>query len=108
MCKTSECAKISVPGHPRISMFANGPGHSRTWSDPPRPLANRRSSGVGIYTYITYSQFPVPHSKLSTLNMDNSIASINPFPNDVRIAFQSYIQGPNYVNRERIPYAKWR
>jgi hypothetical protein len=40
--------------------------------------------------------------------MDNSIASINPFPNDVRIAFQSYIQGPNYVNQERIPYAKWR
>jgi hypothetical protein len=37
--------------------------------------------------------------------MDNSTASINPFTNDVRIAFQSYIQGPNYVNRERIPYA---
>jgi hypothetical protein len=35
------------------------------------------------------------------------VASINPFPNEVRIAFQSYIQGPDYVNRERIPYEKW-
>jgi Integrase zinc binding domain len=36
------------------------------------------------------------------------IASINPFPNDTRIAFQSFIQGPGYINRERIDYAKWR
>jgi aspartyl/asparaginyl beta-hydroxylase (cupin superfamily) len=35
------------------------------------------------------------------------VASINPFPNEVRIAFQAYIQGPNYINRERIPYEKW-
>jgi hypothetical protein len=35
------------------------------------------------------------------------IASINPFPNDVRIAFQAYIQDPKYINRERIPYEKW-
>jgi hypothetical protein len=35
------------------------------------------------------------------------VALINPFPNDVRIAFQSYIQAPKYVNRERIPYEKW-
>ncbi|KIN08866.1 hypothetical protein OIDMADRAFT_48707 [Oidiodendron maius Zn] len=35
------------------------------------------------------------------------IASINPFPNDVRIAFQSYVQGPGYINRERVPYEKW-
>jgi hypothetical protein len=34
-------------------------------------------------------------------------ASINLFPNDVRIAFQAYIQGPNYINRECIPYEKW-
>jgi hypothetical protein len=36
-----------------------------------------------------------------------TIASINPFPNDVRIAFQAYIQDPKYINRERIPYEKW-
>jgi len=36
-----------------------------------------------------------------------AIALINPFPNDVRIAFQSFIEGPNYVNRERILYDKW-
>ncbi len=37
-----------------------------------------------------------------------TIASINPFPNDIRIAFQSFIRGPGYINRERIDYAKWR
>ncbi|KFY96373.1 hypothetical protein V500_02472, partial [Pseudogymnoascus sp. VKM F-4518 (FW-2643)] len=36
-----------------------------------------------------------------------TIASINPFPNDVRIAFQAYTQDPKYINRERIPYEKW-
>jgi hypothetical protein len=40
--------------------------------------------------------------------MDPIIASINPFPNDVRIAFQAYIQEPSYINRERIEYSKWR
>jgi hypothetical protein len=40
--------------------------------------------------------------------MDNTITSINPFPNDVRTAFQTYIQSGGYINRERIPYAKWR
>lgn len=35
-----------------------------------------------------------------------TIASINPFPNDVRIAFQTYIQIPQYSkrNKEWIPY----
>lgn len=37
-----------------------------------------------------------------------AIASINPFPNDVRLAFQAYIDGPGYNNRERLPYEKWR
>jgi hypothetical protein len=37
-----------------------------------------------------------------------TVTSINPFPNDARLAFQSYIQDPDYINRERIPYAKWR
>ena len=37
-----------------------------------------------------------------------AIASINPFPHDVRTAFQSYIQSSEYINRERIPYAKWQ
>jgi hypothetical protein len=38
-----------------------------------------------------------------------TIAAINPFPNDVRTAFDSYIKSPQYSrrNRERIPYAKW-
>jgi hypothetical protein len=38
-----------------------------------------------------------------------TIAAINPFPNDVRAAFDSYIKSPQYSkrNRERIPYAKW-
>jgi hypothetical protein len=40
--------------------------------------------------------------------MDTTIASINPFPNDVRFQFQSYIQDPDHVNRERIEYEKWR
>lgn len=35
------------------------------------------------------------------------VASINTFLNEVRIAFQSYIRGHNYINRERIPYEKW-
>jgi hypothetical protein len=37
-----------------------------------------------------------------------TVTSINPSPNDVHLAFQSYIQDPDYINRERIPYAKWR
>ncbi|KFY32501.1 hypothetical protein V493_00138 [Pseudogymnoascus sp. VKM F-4281 (FW-2241)] len=38
-----------------------------------------------------------------------TIAAINPFPNDVRATFDSYIKSPQYSkrNRERIPYAKW-
>jgi hypothetical protein len=32
-----------------------------------------------------------------------TIESINPFPNDVRLAFQAYIQDPSHINRERIP-----
>ena len=40
--------------------------------------------------------------------MDPIIASINPFPNDVRTAFQVYIQDPSYINRERIKYSNWR
>ncbi|KIN03298.1 hypothetical protein OIDMADRAFT_53095 [Oidiodendron maius Zn] len=37
-----------------------------------------------------------------------TIASINPFPNNVRNAFQDYIHQPEYSNRARIPYANWR
>lgn len=40
--------------------------------------------------------------------MEPIIASINPFPNVVRTAFQAYIQGIGYINRERIEYSKWR
>ena len=40
--------------------------------------------------------------------MANTIASVNPFPNDVRNAFQAYIKDPGYINQERIPYEKWR
>jgi hypothetical protein len=37
-----------------------------------------------------------------------TIAAINPFPNNVRTAFNSYIKSPQYSrrNRERILYAK--
>lgn len=37
-----------------------------------------------------------------------AITSINPFPNNMRTAFQAYIQDPHHVNRERIPYSKWQ
>ena len=40
--------------------------------------------------------------------MAATIESINPFPNDVRTAYQAYIQSPQYSNRERIEYSKWR
>jgi hypothetical protein len=36
-----------------------------------------------------------------------TIASINPFPNDVRTAFQEYISSDTYNNREQLPYEKW-
>jgi hypothetical protein len=38
-----------------------------------------------------------------------TIAAINPFPNDVHAAFDSYIKSPWYSrrNREQIPLAKW-
>jgi hypothetical protein len=39
--------------------------------------------------------------------MDSSTASINPFPNDVRNAFEAYIYDSKYINRERIEYSKW-
>jgi hypothetical protein len=39
--------------------------------------------------------------------MDAIIASINPFPNDVRDAFRDYINGINYSNWERIEYHTW-
>ena len=36
-----------------------------------------------------------------------TIASINPFPNDVRTAFEAYISSPAYYNREQLLYEKW-
>jgi hypothetical protein len=36
-----------------------------------------------------------------------TIASINPFPNDVRTAFEAYISSSTYYNREQLPHAKW-
>jgi len=39
--------------------------------------------------------------------MANIVASINPFPNDVRVIFQEYLQSDKYTNRESIPYKKW-
>lgn len=44
---------------------------------------------------------------MATHSTDAIVASINPFPNDIRIAFQCYIQAPGYINRERIEYSKW-
>ena len=40
--------------------------------------------------------------------MEATTAAINPFPNDVRSAFEAYVQSPTYANRERIEYSKWR
>ena len=37
-----------------------------------------------------------------------AITSINPFPNDVRTAFNTFIHSTSYSNRERIPYERWR
>ncbi|KFZ11413.1 hypothetical protein V501_04793 [Pseudogymnoascus sp. VKM F-4519 (FW-2642)] len=37
-----------------------------------------------------------------------TITLITSFPEDVRTAFYAYIHGLDYVNRERIPYEKWR
>jgi hypothetical protein len=36
-----------------------------------------------------------------------TIASINPFPNDVRTAFEAYISSSTYYNREQLSHAKW-
>jgi hypothetical protein len=33
---------------------------------------------------------------------------VNPFPNEVRNAFEAYIHSPIYTNRERIEYIKWQ
>jgi hypothetical protein len=35
-----------------------------------------------------------------------TVTSINAFPNDTCLVFQSYIQDPDCINRERIPYTK--
>ena len=40
--------------------------------------------------------------------MDPTIAYINPFPQDVRTAFQTYIHSFSYVNRERLDYLKYQ
>ena len=84
--------------------------HIREWNDPLVPHTNR-SSGVGLsYSYnIVTIQYTTLNSQLSSMATPATavIASINPFPNDVRIAFQSYIQSPDYINRERVPYEKW-
>ena len=40
--------------------------------------------------------------------MDPTIAYINPFPQDVRTAFQTYIHSFTYVNRERLDYLKYQ
>ena len=40
--------------------------------------------------------------------MDPTIAHINPFPQDVRTAFQTYIHSFSYVNRERLDYLKYQ
>ena len=36
-----------------------------------------------------------------------TITSINPFPNDVRTAFEAYISSTTYYNREQLSYDKW-
>jgi hypothetical protein len=94
--------------------FVNTVSHSpvgyriREWDDPLLPPAYRSSCEeyscnivipeLTVYTF----QLLIMASPATAI-----VASINPFPNDVRITFQSYIQNPNYINRERIPYQKW-
>ncbi|KFY32496.1 hypothetical protein V493_00139, partial [Pseudogymnoascus sp. VKM F-4281 (FW-2241)] len=36
-----------------------------------------------------------------------TITSINPFPNDVRAAFEAYMSSTTYYNREQLSYDKW-
>ena len=36
-----------------------------------------------------------------------TIASINPFPHDVRTAFEAYISSTTYYNWEQFTYKKW-
>jgi hypothetical protein len=36
-----------------------------------------------------------------------TIAIINPFPHDVRTAFQDYISSSTYYNREQLSHEKW-
>ena len=51
--------------------------------------------------------------RLITLQQYNTIimaaiTTINPFLNDVRTAFKTFIHTANYRNRERILYKRWR
>jgi hypothetical protein len=85
------------PAHPWIGRPAHGYRHPRLgwpihgWAGPPMDM---RSSGVGyIERNICFSIYPQ-----TTYIMDPIIASISPFFNDVRIAFQAYIQGIGYIN----------
>lgn len=101
-------SRISCP----IREWVNPPTNIRVreWVDPLNPVANR-SSGVEYSCYNITRSHTTLNSQLFILNMATPntavVALINPFPNDVRIAFQTYIQAPGYVNRERIPYEKW-
>jgi hypothetical protein len=40
--------------------------------------------------------------------MATTSTPISPFPHDTRVAFQTFIYTPGYINRERIPYSKWQ
>ena len=53
-----------------------------------------------VITFFLYS--------VQKVKMEPATALINPFPNDVRNAFQAYIESPTYTDRERIEYTKWR
>jgi hypothetical protein len=37
-----------------------------------------------------------------------AITAINPFPNEVWSAFDTFIHGPTYSNREQILYEQWQ
>ena len=37
-----------------------------------------------------------------------AIGYVNPFPSDVRRAFEAYMSSNTYYNREQISYEKWQ
>ena len=92
---------------PRIYTLASRITHSRM-RYALLPPANKSSGDYYSYNILILQLTNYPFQLLiMALPTTAIVASINPFPVDVRIAFQSYIQSPHYINQGRIPYQKW-